>query len=353
MIKNILTLGLGKVGTLVGIFLSDQFEVTGMDKQTPYYDYEMPFEIITGDVSNLELMEKVISRFDTVVSSLPYFLNSSIASIAHRLGKHYFDLTEDITTTNQIRQLSETATAVMAPQCGLAPGLIGIIGAHLTESFDSLRSIAMRVGALPKHPNGELGYAFNWSAAGVVNEYINDAECIHNGKRRTVPSLQGKEVININGAAYEAFYTSGGLGTMCETYEGRVERLDYKTIRYPGHCDLMNFLINELDLKQNKEQLEIILKNAKPPVDEDVVIIYAAAEGWKKNELSRNEFCRSYSSIILNNHSWRAISWTTAASLVAVIELVANGSLPSKGFLKQEEISFEMLLNTKCGRLFK
>lgn len=353
MINKILSLGLGKVGTLVATLLSDEFEVHGMDKQAPHYDHKLPFAVSTGDVSDLVLMEKMIGQFDAVVSALPYFLNGAIARIAHKLGKHYFDLTEDVPTTNEIRELSNTATAVMAPQCGLAPGIIGIIGAHLSKDFEKLRSIDMRVGALPKYPNGEMGYAFNWSAAGVVNEYINDAEAIHNGERKMVTSLQGKETINIEGGIYEAFYTSGGLGTMCETYDGKVDSLNYKTIRYPGHCDLMNFLIHELHMKNDKQQLEDILKNAKPAVDEDVVIVYAHAEGWRNNELKRTEFCRSYSPIDLNGTSWRAISWTTAASIAAVIEMVANGSLPSAGFIKQEEISFDAFLNTRCGSLFK
>lgn len=353
MIKKVLSLGLGKVGTLVGVLLSNKFEVTGMDKQNPHYTHAMPFNIITGDVSDLALMEQVMLDFDAVVSALPYFLNEPIARIAHKLGKHYFDLTEDVPTTNAIRKMSETATAVMAPQCGLAPGIIGIIGADLAKHFDTLRSIELRVGALPKHPNGKMAYSFNWSAAGVVNEYINDAETIYNGRRKMVTSLQGEEIINIDGTSYEAFFTSGGLGTMCETYEGRVERLDYKTIRYPGHCDLMNFLINELHLKQDKTLLEKILTNAKPPVDDDVVLIYATAEGWKDERLGRKEFCRSYYPLNMNGYTWRAISWTTAASLVAVVEMVANGTLPAKGFIKQEEIPFDAFLQTQCGSLFK
>lgn len=353
MIKKVLTLGLGKVGTLVGLLLSKQFEVTGMDKQEPYYPYELPFEVITGDVSDAVLMEQLIAGYDAVVSALPYFLNKTIARIAHDQGKHYFDLTEDVPTTDYIRSLSDTARAVMAPQCGLAPGIIGIIGADLGKEFEKLRSIEMRVGALPKYPNGKMGYSFTWSATGVVNEYINDAVAIHNGKRKEVISLQGKEVINIEGAEYEAFYTSGGLGTMCETYEGKVDKLDYKTIRYPGHCDLMNFLIHELHLKNDKQQLEDILKNAKPPVDEDVVLVYAVAEGWKDGQLRRNEFCRSYAPVVIDGQLWRAISWTTAASLVAVVEMVANGTLPSKGFVKQEEILFEGLIATQTGRMFE
>ncbi len=353
MIEKVLTLGLGKVGTLVGVLLSKQFQVTGMDKQKPHYPYELPFDVITGDVSDEKLMQQLIADHDAVVSALPYFLNKTIARIAHQEGKSYFDLTEDVETTKYIIDLSKTATAVMAPQCGLAPGLIGIVGAHLANDFEKLRSIEMRVGALPKYPNGELGYSFTWSAAGVVNEYINDAEAIHHGQLKQVTSLQGKETITINGAPYEAFYTSGGLGTMCETYAGRVDKLNYKTIRYPGHCDLMNFLIHELHLKDQKQSLEDILKNAKPEVDEDVVLVYAVAEGWKNGQLKRNEFCESYDPLTIDGQTWRAISWTTAASLVAVIEMVASGALPNKGFIKQEDIPFQGLLNTQTGQFFQ
>jgi len=352
MIEKVLTLGLGKVGTLVGLLLSKRFEVTGMDNKQPHYSYQLPFNVVTGDVADVKLMEKLIAEHDAVVSALPYFLNKAIAKIAHDQGKHYFDLTEDVPTTDYIRQLSETSTGVLAPQCGLAPGIIGIIGADLAKEFEKLRSIEMRVGALPKYPNGQMGYSFTWSAAGVVNEYINDAEAIHNGQRKKVLSLQGKEAINIGGNAYEAFYTSGGLGTMCETYEGKLDKLDYKTIRYPGHCDLMNFLIHELHMKDDKQQLEELLKNAKPEVEEDVVLIYAVAEGWKDGQLKRNEFCRSYGPITIDNQSWRAISWTTAASLVAVVEMVADGSLPDRSFIKQEDIPLSGLLATQTGQLF-
>ena len=118
-----------------------------------------------------------------------------------------------------------------------------------------------------------------WSTDGVINEYINDAEAIHNGKRKLVPSLEGFEYINIEGQEFEAFTTSGGLGTLCDTFEGKVDTLNYKTIRYPGHGKLMRFLMYELILKNDKDQLERILSNAKPPVEEDVVHVYAVVAG--------------------------------------------------------------------------
>lgn len=350
--KKILVLGLGKVGSLVGVLLNKRFEVTGVDRQKPHYDFELPFPVLEEDVTSDKFLNEVLPNYDAVVSALPFFLNKAVAKVAHKKSMHYFDLTEDVDTTNYIRDLSKTSTSVMAPQCGLAPGLIGIVGADLANKFDRLRDIELRVGALPRYPNGLLAYSFTWSPAGVINEYINDAEAIHNGQRKMVPSLEGFEYINIEGQEFEAFTTSGGLGTMCETYDGKVDTLNYKTIRYPGHGKLMRFLMYELIMKNNKAQLEDILTNAKPPVKEDVVYIYAVVEGWKNEKINRSEYYRAFNPIEIGGNMWRAISWTTAASIAAVVEMVADGTLPNKGFIKQEEIPFDKFLETDNGSYF-
>lgn len=237
--KHIAVVGLGKVGSLVGTLLSEIFKVTGIDLYEP--TEALPFPVITGDVSNQAFLKDIFSEQDAVVSCLPYYLNLKVAEVAYEAGIHYFDLTEDVATTVAIRKMAETCKGVMVPQCGLAPGFIGIIGADLYNRFTRLRDVELRVGALPPLPKWANGYSFTWSPAGVINEYINDAEAIHNGQRKMVPSLDGLEIINIEGLEFEAFTTSGGLGTMCETLEGKVDTLNYKTIRYPGHCKLMRF----------------------------------------------------------------------------------------------------------------
>jgi saccharopine dehydrogenase (NAD+, L-lysine-forming) len=94
---------------------------------------------------------------------------------------------------------------------------------------------------LPQNPTGLLGYSFNWSHEGVVNQYLNDCEVIEEGVLKTVSAMEWLEQLYIDGTQLEAFTTSGGIGTMCETYADRVANLDYKTIRYPGHAKLMNF----------------------------------------------------------------------------------------------------------------
>jgi saccharopine dehydrogenase-like NADP-dependent oxidoreductase len=348
--KRVLVIGLGKVGALVATLLSKQFEVTGVDQFVQ--PGELPFSVMRYDVTQDNLLTQVFKDQDAVVSCMPYMLNLAIAQKAYQLGIHYFDLTEDVSTTSRIRDMAKDSKGVMAPQCGLAPGLIGIIGADLAKHFTKIRDIELRVGALPRYPNGLLGYSFTWSPAGVINEYINDAEVIHNGARKWVPSLEGIEMINIEGQEFEAFSTSGGLGTMCETFEGKVDTLNYKTIRYPGHCRLMKFMLYELILKQKRELIEQILTEAKPPVQQDVVYVYAVVEGRKGEHLEREEFYRAYHPIQIDGSHWRAISWTTAASIAAVVELAAQGVFGRSGFVKQEDIDLSAFMNTSYGRLF-
>ena len=349
-IKSVFTLGLGKVGSLVARLLHESgFDVTGADLSN---HSDLPFPTVRLDSNKMDDLRGMIKGFDAVVSCLPYSCNIGVASTACELGIHYFDLTEDVRTTKAIMQMSDTGRAVMAPQCGLAPGFIAIVGASLAEEFDRIRSIKLRVGALPQHPTGLLGYAFNWSPEGVVNEYLNDCEVIEDGEKKRVSPLEWLETIVINGVQLEAFTTSGGLGTMCETYGGRVENLDYKTIRYPGHAKLMNFFFHEILMRQDRKRAGEILVNAKPPVTEDVVYVHASVEGWKREALSHDEFVRAYYPVEIAGQTWRAISWTTAAAVCAVVEMVSNGSLPGKGFLKQEEIPLSDFLKTVNGRLY-
>jgi saccharopine dehydrogenase-like NADP-dependent oxidoreductase len=349
-IQSVLVIGLGKVGKLVATLLFDNgYQTTGLDSGS---HRGHPFKTIKGRVQSKSVLKKAIKDHDAVVTCLPYDLNLEVARETHSAGKHYFDLTEDVPTTEAIKKLSKTAKGVMAPQCGLAPGFICIVGADLAGKFRRQRSIELRVGALPQHPRGLLGYAFNWSPEGVVNEYLNDCEVIKESKRAKVTAMEGLETIVIDGVPLEAFATSGGLGTMCETYDGAVENLNYKTIRYPGHCQLMKFFFNELFMRKDRKRAGEILVNAKPPVNDDVVFVHAAVEGQQNGKIMREEFVRSYYPLEIAGQDWRAIAWTTAASVCAVVDLVSRGVLPQKGFIKQEDIPLDQFFNTPTGHYF-
>jgi saccharopine dehydrogenase (NAD+, L-lysine-forming) len=347
---KIAVLGLGKVGHLAAELLTEAgFGVTGFDSR-PISD--APFSVRQADLANAAALLAALEGQEAVLSCLPYVFNKAVASAAHALGAHYFDLTEDVGTSRHIGALAESAKGVMAPQCGLAPGFVAIVGAYLAHEFERVRSIRLRVGALPQHPTGMLGYAFNWSPEGVVNEYLNDCEVIEEGVRKFVSAMEWLETVYIDGIRLEAFTTSGGIGTMCETYAGRVDNLDYKTLRYPGHSALMNFFFHELLMREDRAAAGRVLTYAKPPVDDDVVYLHVAAEGWANGLVGRKEFVRVYYPIEIGGKLRTAIAWTTAGSAAAVIEMVQSGALPGQGFLTQESVPLDSFLATRSGRLY-
>src|SRR5262249_26246419 len=145
---------------------------------------------------------------------------------------------------------------IFMPQCGLAPGFVSIVAQHLVDSFESLDTVYMRVGALPQFPSNALMYNLTWSTDGLINEYCNLCEAIHHRRRIEVLPLEGVEHFSLDGVRYEAFNTSGGLGTLCDSLEDRVRELNYKTIRYQGHRDLMTFLVNDLRLSERRHLLK-------------------------------------------------------------------------------------------------
>lgn len=350
-LNKIAVIGLGKIGNLAAKLLHDSgFMVTGYDAHTP--QEKLPFEVIRCDLNSPAILASVVADAEAVLSCLPYHLNRNLATAAHAAGIHYFDLTEDVPTTKAIIEMSATSKGLMAPQCGLAPGFVGIVGASHAAAFDTCRSIRMRVGALPQNPTGLLGYAFNWSPEGVVNEYLNDCEVIEQSVHKWVSPMEWHETLYIDGIKLEAFTTSGGLGTMCDTYLGQVDNIDYKTMRYPGHMDLMNFFFHELLMREKRDIAGQILVNAKPPVDDDVVYIHIASEGEIDGRLQRKEFVRSYRPVDIAGGRQTAIAWTTSGSVVAVIEMVRDGTLPDHGFLKQEDIHLDAFLATKTGSLY-
>lgn len=348
-VQRVAVVGLGNVGRLIADMLDDHgFETRGVDADERHATGEHDSVI---DVMDPAALAGLLTDMDAVVSCLPYYLNAVVATAAHSSRTHYFDLTEDVATSRTIKQLAQRSQTVFMPRCGLAPGFICIVGAGLAGCLETVDRLELRVGALPRSPNNTLGYACNWSPAGIINEYLNDCEQLRDGELLTVPPLSDLETIVIEGARYEAFTTSGGLGTMCETFAGRIDRLDYKTIRYPGHCQLMRFMLQELGLGEQREQAVKLLAEAYPPVSDDLVILYAAAEGKRETRRTREEFVRVYRPRIVAGRERTAIAWTTAAGAVGMIELLAAGSLPGSGFVRQEDVLLDAFRATPAGQL--
>jgi saccharopine dehydrogenase-like NADP-dependent oxidoreductase len=348
-IARIAVVGLGNVGRLIADMLLERgFVVRGVDADEGRAADE---HASVMDVTDSAALAKLFMGVDVAISCLPYYLNARVAAAAHAAGAHYLDLTEDVVASRTVRQLSESADTIFMPRCGVAPGFVCVVGSGLATGLDTVDRIELRVGALPRSPNNAAGYACNWSPAGVINEYLNDCEQLRGGEPVRVPPLSGLETIVVDGSRYEAFTTSGGLGTMCETFAGRVDRLDYKTIRYPGHCELMRFMLQELGLGRRREEAVRLLADAYPPVRDDLVIVYAIAAGSSAGRPAREEFVRVYRPRVVAGGARTAIVWTTAAGAVAMIELLAEGSLPDSGFVCQEDVPLDAFLATSAGQM--
>ena len=287
-----------------------------------------------------------------VLSAAPYHLTVKVAEAARACGVHYLDLTEDVASTRRIRELAEGAETAFIPQCGLAPGFISIVAADLARKFDRLDSVRMRVGALPAYPSNALNYNLTWSTEGVINEYCEPCAAIVDGRRCEVPALEEREEFSLDGVLYEAFNTSGGLGTLCETLEGKVRTLNYRTIRYPGHASIMKALLNDLRLRDRRDVLKDILEQAVPSTLQDVVIVFVTVSGLKDGRLQQHTYARKIYAQVLGGRLRSAIQVTTASSIAAMLDLLAQGRLPQAGFVRQEEVALADFLGNRFGAVY-
>lgn len=353
---RVLLLGAGNIGAAIAelLFTSGDYQVTVGDCDESRLS-DMPEEVETKrvDAADGTSLREAMRDVDVVVSACPFYLNVPIAEAARELSVHYFDLTEDVETTRRVREVSADADTVFMPQCGLAPGFISIVTYDLARRFESLRRVHMRVGALPLFSSNALKYNLTWSTAGLINEYCNACEVIHDGEVRQVLPLEGYEQFSLDGVTYEAFNTSGGLGTLCETLEGKVDNLNYKTIRYPGHCDLIKFLCRDLRLCKRRELFQDVLEHAVPVTMQDVVLIFVTVSGNKRGKLVQESYTKKVSHRRVGRLDLAAIQITTAAGLCAVVDLQRDGRLPDKGFVRQEDVSLAGFLENRFGKLYE
>ncbi|HEV2533090.1 saccharopine dehydrogenase family protein [Phenylobacterium sp.] len=297
------------------------------------------------------LAARLKGRF-AVVNCAPFHLTVTVARAAAQAGAHYLDLTEDVASSRVTRELAATSKTAFIPQCGLAPGFITIAAWALAKHFDELHDVRLRVGALPRYPSNALNYNLTWSTDGVINEYCEPCEAVQNGKLREVPPLEECEEFALDGVTYEAFNTSGGLGTLCQTLEGKVRNLNYKTIRYPGHAAIMKALLNDLNLRNRRHILKDILENAVPATLQDVVIVFVTVSGLKDGRLMQETYVNKVFAQVIGGELKSAIQITTAGAICAVLDMLSEGQLPQRGFIRQEDIPLADFLANRFGRFY-
>jgi saccharopine dehydrogenase-like NADP-dependent oxidoreductase len=356
---RVLLLGAGKIGSAIAGLLtaSGDYDVLAGDVDEAALKRlakSSGAKTIRVSAADGNAVKRAMKDRDAVVSACSFNVNPTIAKVALDAGISYFDLTEDRQTTAEVRAIAKKAAAgqVFMPQCGLAPGFVSIAAYALTQQFDALEEVRLRVGALPQFPTNEMKYNLTWSTDGLINEYGNPCEAIHNGRLLETLPLEGLEHFSLDGVHYEAFNTSGGVGTLAQTLARKVRRLDYKTIRYSGHRDLMAFLLNELRLNDQRPLLKEILERAVPVTPQDVVLIFCTVAGRKDGLLTEITDARKIYHGEFFGKKLSAIQITTAASLCAVVDLYFAGRLPKRGFVRQEQVELDDFLANRFGECY-
>ncbi len=388
--KNVLVLGGGKVGKSVAELLlacgKGAYKVTLADREAANLaeaetnllrlksTLPFPVEFVTKrvDASDKSAVRDALKGQDYVVCMLPFDLVAGLAEAANELGVNYFDVTEDVETTDAVKAIADQGRAKVAlvPQCGLAPGYIAIAAYDVAKQFDSIEDLTLRVGALPQYPTNSLRYNVTWSAAGVVNEYCEPCNVMLDGRFVKVPALEGIENFSFEGIEYEAFYTSGGVGSLVDTLIADKKtfentRIAYKTIRYPGHCNLMKFLLQELRLgvehaephrsgvKFDRRMAIDLLEHAIPRTLQDVVVVFVNCIGRREGRREQISFQRSIRATEMFGRIWPAIELTTAAGVCAMVDLHRQGKLRKVGFIKQEECTLAQFNHTPFGLAYE
>lgn len=354
---HVVLLGAGHIGQLIARLLSGcgDYQVTVVDKSESNLRRlaDLSVRTLVTDTADSRALLDALRGHDAVINALPYHLATVVATQAREANCHYFDLTEDVAATRAVKRLADGAPIAFMPQCGLAPGFIGIVAHDLARQFDQVHDVKMRVGALPAFPTNSLKYNLTWSVDGLINEYCHPCESIRDGQPTEVMALEGLEHFSLDGVEYEAFNTSGGLGTLCETWAGKVRCLDYKTVRYPGHRDLMWVLLEELQMKNDQETLKDILRRSVPMTMQDVVLVFVTVSGIREGTLVQEVFARKIFADRNERLPVSAIQITTAAGICAAVDLFREGRLPQRGFVRQEQVVLSDFLANRFGSAYQ
>lgn len=363
---KILIAGTGGIGQATAVLLSNHYrkDITlylgnrHFEKAVRFCDYLRPlFPMITfvpfhlPEQSINDATISAMQKSDILLDCLPGDQAIRMAQFAIDFQMHYANLTEHVKASEQIQTMASGASKGFILQTGLAPGFINILGHYLYDQFriqhesDHVLSLQLRVGALTQHAMAPHFYGFTWSPAGVATEYIEEAQCIRNYEKVGLPSLSERESIILQGIQYEADLTSGGTADLADYFSGRIEYLDYKTLRYPGHYKWVEeHLDQRLSMMARIEDLQKKMIEKIPQVATDEIILYAIIIGLDKH--GARQQMDSHFKILpraIEGIHLRAIQLTTAAPLAqCALQLLQNDY---QGIVLQSQINPIEFLN--------
>ncbi|MFC7705425.1 saccharopine dehydrogenase family protein [Plastorhodobacter daqingensis] len=283
-----------------------------------------------------------LSGLSAIIMAGDVWANTTdIARIAHDVGCHYLDISENPGSTAEIARLAEGARQCFVPACGLAPGYVTALTAERMRSAGPGAQVTAHVGVLPTRRVNRLGYGNLLGIDGLLVEYFSPCLAIREGRQVTLSPLAELESVVLAGEAFESFTTAGSLDALVRAPEVAVDGLVFKTLRYPGHLDYMRFLIDDLGLAQRRHQLRSLLMNGLPPIDEDRVLIAL--------DIIRADGAREWFEQVIPMQPGPDGAWcsagvmATAAHVCAMADLLCRGVLNRAGFLSQAAVSPRLL----------
>jgi len=298
-----------------------------------------------------ETSENVFQSADIILDCLPGTEAPRMGAIAKANGCHYVNLTEYVNETAKLKDLAKDASTGFILQTGLAPGFVNVLANSLYGEFvqkyqnQTVEYIGMKVGALTEYAEGPHFYGFTWSPVGVATEYLKDALIIEDYKKKSVHSLSAPGSLIIHGVRYEENYTSGGAADLPDAFEGLARKLDYKTLRYPGHYDWVKSLLDQTPANEEPvHYLEKTMLSTIPATEDDIVIVYCSVKGFDHTGYLRSiEKSFKVGPTKVGNVTLRAIQATTAAPMAQCAAMLLSGKY--KGAVLQSQIDPQEFLN--------
>ena len=303
------------------------------------------------DVGFYDDVVTLMREVDVALAATSYSHNYLLTMAAIEAGVHFCDLGGNMDVVDRQISLDKQAKAAnvcILPNCGLAPGMACVIAAGAAGKFDRVDEIHIRVGGLPQHPQPPLNYQLVFSAEGLINEYLEPAEVIRDGKLLKFESMTECESLAFPGPfeSLEAFNTSGGISTLTRSYVGKVKNLDYKTIRYPGHCEKFKTLLDlgfasseplimAGTMSTVREFFENLLRKKLPSNGPDVVLMRIELKGTVggKSKTLAYEMVDYYDKGLNMTSMMR----TTAFPTSIIGQMVAAGTVSARGVYPPEQ----------------
>lgn len=286
------------------------------------------------DVSNDDDVLNIFKKVNLAIGAVSYSFNERFTKLAIKSKIHFCDLGGNNEVVNNQLKLNEeakNAKVSIIPDCGLAPGLVSVLTKWGLEKFSWTDTVKIRVGGLPVNPENIIKYERLFSIDGLINEYVESVKVLRDGKILEIEPLSEIEEITFQGMnqRFEAFTTSGGVSTLIETYKNKLKNLDYKTIRYPGHCNIMRSFY-ELGFfnGENRKFIKKMFEESIPICKNDITLVKIIFEG--KNNYKEIEI------IDKSKDGLTSMMRMTAFPVAIISYMQANGEIKSSGVLPQE-----------------